>query len=87
MSGAIRPDSPWSHIPSAKAELGVLPMRLEGGLERCFVPVADAQKGEIHEPSLAELEAKDNLFPDGDDATDARRRPLNGGSPHGRPDS
>ena len=47
-------------------------MRLEGGLERCFVPVADAQKGEIHEPSLAEFEAKDNLFPDADYATYAR---------------
>jgi len=95
-------------------------MRLEGGLERCFVPVADthfqiqslvslavprtsifgtnlahatvpyavkrvsdhinrfnyladaAQKGEIHEPSLEEFEAKDNLFPDVDYTTYAR---------------
>ena len=30
------------------------------------------QKGEIHEPSLAEFEAKDNLFPDVDYATYAR---------------
>ena len=64
--------SDWTFIMKMGTTVPYAVKRVSDHINR-FNYLADAvQKGEIHEASLAEFEAKDNLFPDVDYATYAR---------------